>query len=114
MAFEHEQQQALRILEGLEQGSMSIPDSFTAIEDADATLVYFIVTWLREHYPAANPASDGVLGRLAELCDKYPAVTRMVKTGAGDSVVTWFEDAYTYRDLGSREFIALVVDKLES
>ena len=51
MAFEHEQKVALRILEGIEQGSRSASDSFSLLEDADPTLVYFIFTWLRERYP---------------------------------------------------------------
>lgn len=113
MAFEHEQKQALRILEGIEQGSMSASESHTLLEDADPTLVYFIFTWLRERYPASHPASEGVLGRLAEIVGKYPAVTRQVKSGQSDAVVTWFEDAYAYRDLDAREFIALIVEKLE-
>ncbi|MEE9386058.1 MAG: hypothetical protein V3V08_21820 [Nannocystaceae bacterium] len=113
MAFEHEQQQALRILDGIEQGSMSTPDSFGLLREADPTLVYFIFTWLRERYPPAHPAAEGVVGRLAEICDKYPDVTRQVKEGQADSVVTWFEEGYVYRDVGSREFVELIVEKLE-
>ncbi len=113
MAFEHEQKQALRILEGIEHGSMSAPESFNLLDDADPTLVYFIFTWLREHYHASHPAAEGVIGRLVAICDKYPAITRKAKGGGSDPVVTWFEDAYTYRDVGSREFVALIVEKLE-
>ena len=113
MPFEHEQQQALRILEGIEQGSMSAAESFNLIEDADPTLVYFIFTWLRARYPAHHPAAEAVVGRLVEICNKYPSVARMVKTGESDSVVTWFEDAYAYRDLDARAFVALIVEKLE-
>jgi hypothetical protein len=113
MTFEHEQNEALRILDGIEQGSRSAPNSFTLLEEADPTLVYFIFAWLRERYPATHPASDAVLGRLAEICEKYPSMTRKVKEGASDPVVTWFEDAYAYRDLDSREFVALIVEKLE-
>jgi hypothetical protein len=113
MAFEHEQKMALRILEGIEQGSRSASDSFTLLDEADPTLVYFIFTWLRERYPASHPASEAVVGRLVEVCDKYPAITRKVKEGASDPVVTWFEDAYAYRDLDARAFVALIVEKLE-
>ena len=38
----------------------------------------------------------------------------MMKEGQADSVVAWFEECYAYRDLGAKEFVALIVDKLES
>ena len=92
---------------------MSPADSFNLIEEADPTLVYFIFTWLRKWYPPSHPASEAVMGRLVELCNRYPAVTRKAKQGESDSIVEWFEDAYAYRDLRSREFVALIVEKLE-
>lgn len=113
MAFEHEKSQALRILEGIEQGSMSAAESFQLLEEADPALVYFILTWLRKRYSANHPAAEGVIGRIVELCGRYPAVTRQAKEGASDSVVTWFEDAYAYRNLDSHEFVDLIVEKLE-
>jgi len=112
MEFEREQREALKILESIEDGSMRAAESFQLIEHADPTLVYFIVTWLQKRY-AGHPAAEGVLGRLGELCSTYPAVTELAKEGQADPVVEWFEDAYEYRDLGSREFIALIVEKLE-
>lgn len=113
MAFEHEQRQARRILDGIEQGSMTAAQSSQAIEGADPTLVYFIFSWLRSHYGPNNPAAEGVIGRLVEVCKQYPAVARMAKEGEADSLVAWFEDAYAYRDLDATAFIELVVEKLE-
>ena len=113
MAFEHEQRQALRALEGIEQGSMTTAQSFQALDEADPTLVYFIFSWLRAHYPPHHPAAEGVLGRLAAVCSEHPVLPRKAKEGQADPVVGWFEDAYAYRDVDSREFIALVVEKLE-
>jgi hypothetical protein len=112
MPFEHEQRQAMRILDGIEQGSMSSAQLYNIIDPADPTLVYFIFTWLRERY-ANHAAAEGVVGRLVTICDKYPSVSRQVKAGESDSVVTWFEDGYTYRDLEAREFVALIIEKLE-
>jgi hypothetical protein len=113
MAFEHEQKQALHLLDIVEQGTKTPAEAGRLLQDADPTLVYFIFTWLRERYPASHPAAEGVIGRLGEICEQYPGVTRQVKEGEADSVVTWFEDAYAYRDLDSRQFIELVVEKLE-
>ena len=114
MAFEHQQQAALRILQGIEDGTMSTSDSFGLVDEADPALVYLIFTWIRNHYGPNHPASDAVIGRLVAISDRYPAVAKKMKEGQADPLVEWFEDGYSYRELGAKEFIALVVDKLES
>ncbi len=113
MAFNHEKQSALRILEGIERGTMNTSESFGALDDADPTLVYFIFKWLRESY-RGHPAAEGVLGRLGEVCTAHPALTRKAKTGGEDPVVAWFEGTYAYRDFTGSAFIDVVVEKLES
>ncbi len=114
MPFEHEKREALRMLQGIEDGTMTAMQSHDLLRDADPALVYFVFTWLREHYHRSHPAAEAVLGRVAAICVKYPAVTRQIKAGESDAVVSWFQDAYSYRDLDARGFIDLVVDKLES
>src|SRR5947199_4104111 len=111
MAFEQEQRAALRILEGIEEGTMSANDSLALVEDGDPALVYLIFTWLRKRY-ADHPNSDAVIGRLLAISNR-PAVTKQMKEGQADPVVQWFEESYSYKDLGSKEFIELVVEKLE-
>jgi hypothetical protein len=113
VAFEHERAAALRILQGIEQGLLSTADCYNLVEEADPTLVYLIITWLRTRY-RSDPAAEGVIGRLVELCNTYPQVTEMVREGKEDSVVEWFEDGHSYRALEAEEFIDLIVDKLES
>lgn len=114
MAHERAQREALRILSGIEDGTMSAADSYALIEDADAALVYLLFTWIRNRYAASHAASDAVIGRLLAISNRYPTVTKKMKDGQGDPVVEWFEDGYTYRDLDSKAFVALIVDKLES
>jgi hypothetical protein len=114
MAHEREQKAALRILEGIEEGNMSAADSFALIDEADPALVYLLLTWIRKHYDASQPPGDAVIGRLAEISNRYTAVAKKMKEGQADSIVEWFEDGYSYRELGSKEFVALIVDKLES
>ena len=36
-----------------------------------------------------------------------------MKEGQADVVVQWFEDSYSYRYLGSKAFIELIIEKLE-
>jgi hypothetical protein len=112
VAFEHEQRQALHMLEGIENGTMNARESYDLLMEADPTLVHFIVTWLRERY-ANHPAAEGVIGRLVTLCNEFPAIPKRAKSGASDPIVAWFEDDYAYRDFDARSFIALVVEKLE-
>jgi hypothetical protein len=113
MAFNMEKAAARRLLGALEDGTLGATDTFDLVGEADPTLVYFVFTWLRASYPPSHPASDAVLGRLGELCSRYPAAARIAQTGKADAVVDWFEDAYGYRDFRAAEFVDLVVEKLE-
>lgn len=113
MAFNMEKAAALRLLGALDDGRLGATDTFCLVEQADPTLVYFVFTWLRATYPPSHPASDAVLGRLGELCSRYPKAARMAKEGKEDALVQWFEDAYSYRDFRAAEFIDMVVEKLE-
>jgi phage terminase large subunit-like protein len=112
MAYEQEQRAALRILEGVEEGKMSSNDLLTLVEEADPALVYLLFTWLRKRY-ADHPNADAVIGRLLAVSDRG-TVPELVKEGRADPVVAWFEDGYVYRDLDAKEFVELIVDKLES
>ncbi len=112
MAFEQQQREALRILEGIEEGTLSATDSASLVEAADPALIYLIFTWLRKRY-ADHPNSDAVIGRVVEISNRG-AVAAMMKEGKDDPVVEWFEDAYSYKKVEKAEFIELVVDKLES
>lgn len=113
MAYERQQAAAMRILSGIEDGSMSAADSAALVAEADPTLVYLIFTWLRRRY-VDHPNADTVLGRLVAVIDKDPSINAKMKEGQQDPVVEWFEDEHVYRDLHARDFIELIVDKLES
>ena len=114
MAFEQLKRNAQRILEGLEDARLSTDETYHLVVEADPTLVFFLFAWLRAHYPSSHSASDGVLGRLGALVTQFPKVARMARSGESDPVVAWFQESHTYRDFRSREFIDLIVDKLES
>ncbi len=113
MSFEHEKQSALRILEGIELGTMNAGESYNELRDAEPVLVYFIFKWLRKRY-RDHEAASGVLGRLAAVCNEHRDITRRAKEGEDDPLVGWFEGTYKYKDLSGSEFIDVVVDKLES
>ncbi len=113
MAFNREKAEAERLLGALENGTLGVTETFHLVEEADPTLVYFVFAWLRAHYPPSHPASDAVLGRLGELCSRYPKAAQMARDGQGDALVAWFEDSYGYRDFRAAEFIDRVVEKLE-
>jgi len=112
MAFEMEQREARRLLDGVEQGSLTAADAAILIERSDPVWVYLAFTWLRTRY-AKHAAAEGVIGRIVEICQRYPIVPRMMKSGQADSLVEWFEDTYSYRELDADEFVRIVVEKLE-
>jgi hypothetical protein len=112
MAFEQETKAALRILEGIEEATMSSADSLALVEDADPALLYLIFTWLRGHYGPSHAASDAVLGRVVALTN-HASVAKKIKEGQADPVVEWFEESYSYKEFNAHDFIALVIEKLE-
>jgi hypothetical protein len=113
MAFAQEQQDALYLLQGIENGTLGTSTAARRIEEADPALAYFIVTWLRERYGRDHPAAEGVVGRLVELTSGYGSVTEQLRVGKSDSIVAWFEEEYSYRDFDAQRFIELIVEKLE-
>lgn len=111
MAFEQEQRAALRILEGIEEGTMTASESIAIVEDADPALIYLIFTWLRKRY-ADHTNADAVIGRLVAVSNR-PSVAKLMKEGQEDPVVEWFEDGYSYRELDKNAFIEMIIEKLE-
>lgn len=112
MAFEQQTKEALRILEGIERGSMSAEDSSRLVEDADPALIYLLFTWLRQQYGGSNPASEAVLGRLVAISSRGAVASKM-KKGQADPVVEWFEESYSYRNIAASEFVEMIVEKIE-
>ena len=104
--------EALRILEGIEEGTMTASDSQAVVEEADPALVYLIFTWLRKRYKE-HTNSDAVIGRLVEVSNRGN-IAKQMNEGKADPVSRWFEENYSYKDLEKKEFIELVVDKLET
>jgi len=91
---------------------MSASDSLALVEDADPALVYLIFTWLRKRY-ADHANADAVIGRVLAISNRYTAVTKKMNEGKADPVVQWFEESYSYKELGKTEFIELIIEKLE-
>ena len=55
---------------------------------------------------------------LRKVADASSSSTRhagdeLMKEGQADSVVQWFEETYSYRELDKNQFIELVIEKLE-
>ena len=83
------------------------------LTDADPALVYMIFAWLRVRYHPGHSASEGVLGRIVEVCTASSKVAQMARSGEKDAIVMWFEETYEYRDFDRAEFISMIVEKLE-
>ncbi len=116
MSADTEKREAQRLLNGLENGGMSADDAGMIAERVDPVLVYSIVRYLRENYPASDPAATPVLERVVDLTTGNRKFIAQVKAGEEDSVSVWFADEYSFRDFRGKgaELIELIVDKLES
>ncbi len=108
--------EAVRLLRGLEAGGLAIADARVIAEDLDPVLIHVIVKFLRESYPASNPAATAVLDRLVELTSAWPAIVAKSKEGEQDSVSAWFELEHSFDEFRGRgrELIEIIVDKLDS
>lgn len=115
MSFEQEKKEGLRLLSGLENGTLSTADAFNIAEKRDPLLLYFILRYLREKYPATNTASQGVLERIVSLTSTYTDLVKKTKSAESDPVREWFDDAYTMRQYfdKSGEFVEMIVEKIE-
>jgi hypothetical protein len=108
--------QTLKLLSGLENGSIGADDAFFVAEELDPVLVYFVTRFLRECYPASDPAARSVLERVVRLTTSHPEMVSICRQGEQDPVARWFDDEYTFREFRGRgpELVDLIVEKLES
>jgi len=111
-----EKREALRLLDGLENGGMPANEAAILAEDLDPVLVFVIVNYLREIHPASDPAAGPVLERVVGMTSVSPAVILRHKEGEEDPVSRWFESEYSYADFRGRgnELVELIVDKIDS
>ncbi len=107
---------ALRLLRGLENGGINPADAHDVAAGLDPVLVHFIVHFLRQTYPASEPAATAVLDRVLALTASHPAIVAKCKAGEQDSVTAWFGTEYTFGEFRGRgrELIEMIVEKLES
>jgi len=107
---------AIRVLSGLENGTMLPADAARIAEDLDPVLVYVVVEFLRAVYPASDPAASSVLERVVRMTSASPEVVRLRREGESDPVSRWFESEHEYRAFRGRgaDLVELIVDKLES
>jgi hypothetical protein len=115
MSFEHEKQEAGRLLLGLEEGGMSTADAYDIAENRDPLLVYFIFRYLREKYPPGGAQSQGIVERLLDLASTYDGLMKATKEAEKDPMREWFDDTHSMNEFfdDSQEFVDMIVEKLE-
>jgi len=116
MGTSTDKNQALRLLRGLDEGGIDATEAGMLAEELDPVLVYVVVRYLREIYPASDPAASPVLERVVRLTSAYPAIVAKSSEGEQDPVSVWFASEYSFLEFRGRgpELIELIVDKLES
>ena len=107
--------EGLRLLEGLESGTMNASDAYNIAKEREPILLYFIFRYLRDRYNGSDPASAGVVQRMVELTGTYDDLVRMNKEAETDPMVEWFDDTHSVREFkNGEEYLDLIIDKLES
>ena len=111
-----EKREAVRLLTGLEDGRMTTDDAQQTADALDPVLLHFIVRYLRESYPASDPAATSVLDRVVALTRAFPRLVTLCKEGQQDPVSQWFDGDYSFREFRGRgvELIEMIADKLDS
>jgi hypothetical protein len=111
-----EKRETIRLLGGLENGGMDTEDAFAIARNVDPVLASFVIRFLRENYPASDPAATSVLDRVLKLMSTHPEMVAHCKKGEEDSVTEWFESEYTFRSFRGRgpELIEFIAEKLDS
>lgn len=110
-----EKRESLRFLTGVENGTLTAADAANVASKRDPVIVHFVLRYLREKYPASNPASQGVTQRLLELTSTYDGLVKAAKKGEKDSITEWFDDTYNIREYFDRpeELVDMLVEKIE-
>lgn len=113
--MEHEIREGLRLLKGMEEGTLSAAEAYNVAGKQDPVMVYFVLRFLREKYPAGNPTSEGVIRRVLELTSTYPDIVKMSKKGEGDVITEWFNESYSMGEYYEEHesLISLLVEKIE-
>ena len=116
MAIPIDPKPAVRLLRGLEAGGMPASEARTLAEGIDPVLLYFVVRYLREVYPASDRAASAVLDRVVKLTAAYPGMVARVKKGEQDPVSRWFTGAHSFNEFRGRgpSLMDLIVAKLEA
>ena len=107
---------ASKLLRGLETGGLPANEARTLAEGLDPVLLYFVVRFLREVYPASDRAATSVLDRVVKLTASFPGMVTKVKKGEQDPVVRWFTGSHSFGEFRGRgaSLIELIVAKLEA
>lgn len=115
MSVLSEKSEAMRLLSGIENGSMNTADAYAIANKRDPLLVYFVVRYLRETYRHDQQNGSAVLNRLIDLTATYQDVQKMIKEAEADVMVTWFNDTHEIREFknNAEGYIDLIVEKLE-
>ena len=104
-------QDIYRFMDAIEQGTVTLADAFSISENLDPLLMYFLLKYLREKYPAER---EGPSARLLEFLSTYPSIARLASPPKDEPMVEWFDDSYSVRSFKTREnFVEAIVDKLE-
>ncbi len=107
--------QMIRVIHGIENGTLSSADAYNILKDTDPVLVYFTLRFLKEKFGSDHQQAQPVRERLIELTSTYDDLRKILKLGEADSMREWFDDSHSIREFtkDSEGYIDLIIDKLD-
>ena len=115
MSIADEKNETIRLITGIESGTLRGHDAFQIAEKIDPVLLHYTFRYLRETYPPGHPDSQGVTERLVEISSAHPNLVASAKRGEEDPIREWFDDTYSMSDYRNKpdEMVEILYAKID-
>lgn len=110
-----EQAKCLRLIEGLEAGTLDLNIAFQLSEEIDPVLLHVALRYLREVAGADGQTGEGVNSRLLEFATSFPQAIKMAQKGEKDPILEWFNESYALNEFRSRpnDLVEILWEKID-
>lgn len=108
--------ESVRVLEGLEGGTINTGDAFIILDKLDDVLINLMFNYFRKKASRDPAEYSGLTERLLDLSSTYPELIKRMNAAQSDPIVEWFMETYNFGSFYSNpeEMITIIVEKLES
>ena len=108
--------EGVRLLVGIEEGTMPSSESYNIIDKIDCVMTSLVVRYLRKEIPSNQPSFRWSYGTIGGSDGNLSKIVNLVKEGEQDPISEWFSETYSFREFYEKpeEFIQLIVENLRA